>query len=292
MALEPDRHYFRNPAATAITTAGRALFVMPGEEPHQAGDVDPGRVSALWDALATPLPGADLARLTGTAGGSLARLVDSLLARAYVLRGTAEEFASWLSPPAAEPAVRPCRRLVIGVTGAVQAMFVPHQLRQLSASFAERIDVVLTPSAREFVQPRAIAALGAEVWTDAFEQRAGVPVPHLHLAEAAELVLVLPATADALFRLAHGAASDLLSLVVCATRAPVAVVPSMNQAMWHHPAVQRNVTTLRGDGVFVLEPGPAMSVADPDGRQVGGAGLGAGGANLAGALTAILSLSR
>jgi phosphopantothenoylcysteine decarboxylase / phosphopantothenate---cysteine ligase len=171
-------------------------------------------------------------------------------------------------------------------------MFVPVLLRRLVSAFAERVDVVLTPSAREFVQPRALALLGAGVWCDPFEVHEGVSVPHAHLAGAAELVLVLPATADAIYRLAHGAASDLLSLVVFATRAPVVVVPSMHPTMWQHPAVRRNVETLRGDGVFVLEPGPGSSVADGGEHQVGAAGLGEVGANLTGVLEAILALSR
>lgn len=292
MSVEPDRHYFRNPSATAVTTAGRALFVMPGEASPQSTEVDPGVVSELWEALAAPLGGADLAARIAAGPQGLAGLVESLLARAFVLRGAPGEFRSWGPERERRESGRPCRHLVLGVTGAVQAVFVPHQVRRLALEFAQRLDVVLTPSAREFVQPRAIAALGAGVWGDPFEQRDGVPVAHLHLAAAAELVLVLPATADAIFRLAHGAASDLLSLVVCATRAPVVVAPSMNPTMWHHPAVRRNVETLRRDGVFVLEPGPAFSVAEGGEPQVGGAGLGEGSANLTAALEAILRLSR
>ena len=173
----------------------------------------------------------------------------------------------------------------------MQAAFAPVYVRRLAVEFAERLDVVLTRAARRFVRRRALAALGAGVWSDPFEQRGEILVPHAHLA-AADLVVVLPASANAVFRLAHGATSDLLTLVVCATRAPVVVVPSMSPSMWHHPAVQRNVETLRRDGVFVLEPGPAASVAEAGARQVGGAGLGADNANLIGALEAILALSR
>src|SRR3989442_15074440 len=96
----------------------------------------------------------------------------------------------------------------------------------------------------------------------------------MHLAKRAELVLVLPATARTLFRLAHGVCDDLLSLVVCATEAPVVVVPSMNPVMWRNPAVQRNVDLLRRGGRFIVEPGPGWEVAGGK-RAAGRAGPGA-----------------
>ncbi len=292
MTVEPDRHYFRNPAASVITGAGRAVFVLPGEEPLPWSAVDPDVVADLWEGLAAPLLGSELAaRMAGQPDG-VARLMDALLARAVVIRGTPDELATWGKDAARRAGPHPCRHLVLGVTGAVQAVFVPQQARHLAAEFAERIDVVLTAAAQEFLHPRALTALGFEVWRDPFEERAGAPVPHVHLATAAELVVVLPATADALFRLAHGTGSDLLSLVVTATRAPVVVVPSMHPDMWRHAAVRRNVTTLRRDGIFVLEPGPAFSVGEGAERQIGGAGFGRHHTNLTGALEAVLRLSR
>jgi len=113
-----------------------------------------------------------------------------------------------------------------------------------------------------------------------------------HLAEVAELVLVLPASANAVFRLAHGTCSDLLSLVVAGTRAPVVLAPSMSAAMWNHPAVRRNVARLRDDGAFVIEPGPGRAVGSDATCTVGGLGLGGDSAHLVGALVAVLELSR
>jgi phosphopantothenoylcysteine decarboxylase / phosphopantothenate---cysteine ligase len=291
MPIEPDRHYVRNPMASAVTTSGRAVFVMQGEEPQHASEVDAVTVSAIWESLATPVSGADLAARAAKGPGALAGLFESLVERAFLLRGTPDELREWATERVPSPGMRVCRHLVLGVTGAVQAVFAPVYVQRLTLQFAERLDIVLTPSAGRFVRPRALAILGAEVWSDPFERRGEIQAPHIHLA-AADLVVVLPASAHAIFRLASGAASDLLSLVVCATRAPVVVVPSMHLTMWHHPAVQRNVETLRRDGAFVLEPGLAASVGEAGPRQVGGAGLGADGANLIGALEAILVLSR
>jgi hypothetical protein len=290
MTAESDRHYLRHPSASALTTGGRALFARPGEPVLASGDVDAAAAAALWEALATPMSGAELAARAAAAAG-LTALVDALVARALVLRGTQDELAGWAPAPIAT-GTRPCPHLVLGVTGAVQAVHTPRIVGRLLGEFAERMDVILTASAQEFLHPRAVSALGAGVWTGTFGPPERGSVPHVELAESASLVLVLPATADALFRFAHGAASDLLSLVVCATRAPVVVAPSMNPAMWRHPAVRRNVGILRGDGVFVLEPGPAAAAADGGRHQVGGAGLGPDAANLAAILEGVLRLSR
>ena len=151
---------------------------------------------------------------------------------------------------------------------------------------------ILTRSARRFITPHAVAALGVNVWRDPFELRDGFRVPHTFLAEAADFVLVLPASANAIFRLAHGTCSDLLSLVVAGTEAPVMVVPSMSPTMWNHTAVRRNVARLRDDGMYVIEPGPGRSVASDATCTVGGLGLGGDSASLVGALRAVLELSR
>lgn len=288
--IEPGRQYVRNPAATAITGGGHAIFLMPGDRVHHATDVNPSLASKEWSALAVPTSGADLTARLAESPPVLRQLVESLIAGAFILRGAPGEFAATVDGELTSQ--RPCGHLVLGVTGAVQAVFAPQLVQRLAREFAQRLDVILTVSAQHFVQPRALAVFGAGVWSDPFESREGLPAPHAHLAGAAELVLIMPATADTLFRLAHGAASDLLGLVVCATEAPVVVVPSMHPVMWRHSAVQRNVELLRNDGVFVVEPGPAVSLADGDGLEPGGAGLGAGSANLIGALTGVLGLSR
>jgi phosphopantothenoylcysteine decarboxylase/phosphopantothenate--cysteine ligase len=291
MTLEPARHYFRNPLATMVTTAGRVIFTMPGEA-HHCADLDCNAASEIWEALATPISGADLIARTERGLQSLSRLVEFLVERTFVLRWTPGELNSNDSSAQEGTRERPCPHLVLGVTGAVQAVFVPQLVQRLHNYFAERVDVVLTASAQKFLQPRALAVLGVGVWSDPFEGVETGLVPHNHLATRTNLVLVLPATADAISRLAHGACSDLLSLIVSATRAPVVVVPSMNPAMWRHPATQRNIQLLRDDGVFVVEPGPASSVADEVTHQVGGIGLGPDSANLIEVLGIVLRLSR
>jgi hypothetical protein len=273
------------------------LWTLPEEPPFRSAAVPASTVASLWELLATPVPGSVLvARIAADPGSpALEHLVEHLLTLTLVLRGAADELPS---SPAGSDVLRaathalPCRRLVLGVTGAVQAAFIAPAIQRLAHDFAAKVDVILTRSARRFVTPHAIAALGVEVWHDLFERRDGVRVPHTHLAEAADLVLVLPASANAIFRLAHGTCSDLLSLVVAGTRAPVVTVPSMSSAMWSHPAVRRNVGRLRDDGAFVIEPGRGRAVGSDATCTVGGLGLGGDSTHLLGALLAVLELSR
>jgi phosphopantothenoylcysteine decarboxylase/phosphopantothenate--cysteine ligase len=297
MPLDPDRHYSRNPRAVVITSGSGTLWSLPDEPAFRAAAVPASTVATLWELLATPVPGSVLtARIAADPDGpALEHLVERLLAQTLVLRGAPDELPG--APAASDvlgPATTafPCRRLVLGVTGAVQAAFMAPAIQRLGRDFAQQVDVILTRSARRFITPHAIAALGVEVWHDPFERREGIRVPHAHLAEAADLVLVLPSSANALFRLAQGSCSDLLSLVVAGTRAPVVLVPSMSSAMWGHPAVRRNVARLRDDGAFVIEPGRGRAAGSDATCTVGGLGLGGDTANLLGALRAVLDLSR
>lgn len=270
----------------------RALFTRPGEATEYCTTAEPDAASELWEALAEPIRGRDLLARTAMAPPSVAVLIDALVEHTIVLPWTADEPESAGSSQPIDPAPRACGDLVLGITGAVQAVLAPHFVQRLLCYFAERLDVVLTESAQRFVQPRALSVLGAHVWSDPFETGEPGRVPHIELAARAELVLVFPATADAIFRLAHGACSDLLSLVVSATRAPVVVAPSMNSVMWRHPATRRNVQLLRDDGVFVVEPGPCKEVSDGALQPVGGVGFGPDGVNLLTTLHMILRLSR
>jgi 3-polyprenyl-4-hydroxybenzoate decarboxylase len=296
MPLDADRYYSRNPRAVAITSATGTLWALPDEPAFRSAAVPASTVAALWELLASPVRGSVLAdRIAADPDGpAIEPLMEHLLTRTLVLRGGADELpgsaASSHVPRAAH--ALPCRRLVLGVTGAVQTAFLAPAIQRLAQDFAAKMDVILTRSARRFITSHAVTALGAAVWHDPFERRDGVRVPHTHLAEAADLVLVLPASANAIFRLAHGTCSDLLSLVVAGTRAPVVLVPSMSSTMWSHPAVRRNVARVREDGAFVIEPGPGRAVGSDAACTVGGLGLGGDSAHLLGALLAVLELSR
>jgi phosphopantothenoylcysteine decarboxylase / phosphopantothenate---cysteine ligase len=143
-------------------------------------------------------------------------------------------------------------RVILGVGAGIAAYKACELLRLLTES-GYRVRVVPTPDALRFVGEATWAALSGEpvttdVWTGVSE------VPHVRLGQSADLVLVVPATADLLARAAAGMAGDLLTATLLTARCPVLYAPAMHTEMWEHPATQANVSLLRGRGAIVLEP--------------------------------------
>jgi phosphopantothenoylcysteine synthetase/decarboxylase len=138
----------------------------------------------------------------------------------------------------------------------------PTLLSLCYSRFQNHLDVVLTEAAQKFVTRDLLESYGIRTWVDAFERRNDIYVPHVHLARSADCVLVMPASANSLHRFADGACTDLLSLLVAATHAPVVLAPAMNDAMWNNGAIQRNLQLLRADGMYVIEPTIIFGAAD------------------------------
>jgi phosphopantothenoylcysteine decarboxylase/phosphopantothenate--cysteine ligase len=146
------------------------------------------------------------------------------------------------------------RRILLGVTGGIAAYKSPDLVRRLREQGAE-VQVVMTAAAREFITPTTFQAVsGRPVRTDLWDAAAEAAMGHIELARWAELVLVAPASADFLARLAAGFADDLLSTLCLATEAPIAVAPAMNRVMWANTATRANATTLQLRGVHILGP--------------------------------------
>lgn len=147
------------------------------------------------------------------------------------------------------------KRILLGVTGGIAAYKSADLVRRLIERGAE-VRVVMTAAAREFVTPLTFQALsGQPVRTDLFDSAAEAAMGHIELARWASLVLVAPASASFLARLATGQADDLLATLCLATEAPIAVAPAMNRVMWGNAATQANVATLKQRGVHILGPG-------------------------------------
>jgi phosphopantothenoylcysteine decarboxylase / phosphopantothenate---cysteine ligase len=144
------------------------------------------------------------------------------------------------------------REIVLGVCGGIAAYKACEVLRRLREA-GHRVQVVATAAALQFIGAATFEALsGREVLTGVFEH---VPdVTHVALGRRADLVVVVPATADALARMAQGRADDLLTSTLLTARCPVLAVPAMHTEMWEHPATVANVATLRERGTVVLEP--------------------------------------
>ncbi len=144
------------------------------------------------------------------------------------------------------------KRIVLGVTGGIAAYKAVEVCRRLVDAGAHVVPV-MTEGAEHFVGRTTFSALASEpVQTTLWHEAS--PIPHTHLGQSADLVLVAPATARLLSAYANGYSHDLLTNVLIATRAPVVVCPAMHTEMWEHPAVQANVATLRSRGVHVVDP--------------------------------------
>ncbi len=161
-------------------------------------------------------------------------------------------------------------RVVLGITGGIAAYKVA-ELTRLLVKDGVAVDVVMTEAATRFVTPMTFQALsGRPVLTDLWASGADNAMGHIALSRGADGIVVAPASADFLAKLANGLADDLLSTLCIARECPLIVVPAMNRQMWSNPATQRNVATLRADGVTVLGPDSGDQACGEvgDGRMV------------------------
>jgi phosphopantothenoylcysteine decarboxylase/phosphopantothenate--cysteine ligase len=146
------------------------------------------------------------------------------------------------------------RRVLLAVTGGIAAYKAPELVRALTRAGCV-VRCAMTPAAREFVTPLVLQTLSGErVATELFDLTQESEIGHIALADWAELLIVAPATANTLAKLAHGLADDPVSTLALATRAPILVAPAMNVNMWRHAATQQNLEILRARGVSCIGP--------------------------------------
>lgn len=146
------------------------------------------------------------------------------------------------------------KEIVLGITGGIAAYKVPELTRMLLKQKA-RVTAVMTRNAQRFVSPLALEVLTARpVVTDLFEVERPGQISHVETADRARLLLIAPATANIIAKLAHGIADDALSTLALACRAPVLIAPAMNVNMWEHPATQANVKILKERGIYFVGP--------------------------------------
>jgi len=146
------------------------------------------------------------------------------------------------------------REILLGVTGGIAAYKAADLTSRLVQAGAT-VSVVMTRAAGKFIGRSTFAALtGRPAYSRMFDPREHFRGEHIGLAERAELMVVAPATADFLAKLAGGHADDLLSTLALSFAGPILIAPAMNSAMWAKPAVQRNVSRVKQDGLHVIEP--------------------------------------
>lgn len=157
------------------------------------------------------------------------------------------------------------KHILLGVTGGIAAYKSAELIRRLRDAGAE-VQVVMTPAACEFITPLTLQALsGNPVHTSLLDPEAEAAMGHIELARWADLILVAPATADFMARLAHGHGNDLLSTLCLATAAPIAIAPAMNRLMWTDTTTQKNRLILEGEGVHFFGPGEGLQACGETG---------------------------
>src|SRR5262245_17203757 len=192
-------------------------------------------------------------------GRSMEDEVRTILGHA-VLDALQPAAAAGAAHPAADPDRRPdpgrgeSNRVLLVIGGGIAAYKSLDLIRRLKERGAA-VRVVMTDAAQEFVTPLAAGALAGErAYTELFDVVTEFDVGHIRLARDPDLIVVAPATADLMARMATGIASDLATAVLLATNRPVLIAPAMNPAMWSHPATRRNLARLVADGVAVVGP--------------------------------------
>ncbi len=160
------------------------------------------------------------------------------------------------------------KHIVLGVTGSIAAYKAADLASKLTQAGA-LVDTILTGAAQRFVTPLTFQALtGRPAYTSMWESAEGLPahIPHIGLGEGADLMIIAPATAHTIARLAHGLADDLLAVTALAARCPLIVAPAMDGAMYAHPATQANLAALVAHGVHVIVPDEGRFASGLEGR--------------------------
>ncbi len=146
------------------------------------------------------------------------------------------------------------KTILLGISGSIAATKSPDLASRLRKAGYE-VHAILTPAAAEFVTPLALQVLTRNpVTTGIFDEKESWHPGHIELADQADLLLIAPATANILAKLAHGLADDALTSIALATRAPLIIAPAMNGKMWDHPATRQNVETLTARGAIFIGP--------------------------------------
>ena len=274
--IDEQRFYMRDPDVVAVGTSGHTLFVDASGKSTGIDVPDAVACSMLLRDLVEPTPGSKLREKP---------LLERLLEAEVLLEG--RDAAALLERRdrvftdnrgyhfrRGEPR---CGHLVVALTGSVvSGLMAPFILSLAYSGYAKQLNLVLTETALRFATRDLFEAYGVRTWCDPFERRDGIRVAHVSLGASAECVLVMPASASSLQRLAEAACTDLLGMIAAATKAPVILVPAMNSVMWSNPAVRRNAQRLREDGLYVVEPTlivAAAALAEGEASMVGGPGM-------------------
>lgn len=150
------------------------------------------------------------------------------------------------------------KKIVLGITGGIAAYKTPEIVRLLRSRGAHT-QIIMTRAAKEFITPLTLQTVsGRTVYDEMFNQRQEAEIGHISVARWGHAILVAPATANVIAKLAHGIADDLLTTTLVATRSPIAIAPAMNREMWLNPITQRNISILRERNIRIFGPADGL----------------------------------
>lgn len=158
------------------------------------------------------------------------------------------------------------KEIVLGVSGGIAA-YKAAELTRLLVKAGANVNVIMTKNAQEFVTPLTFQTLsGNPVSAELFDLLRRSEIKHVSLAEKADLLVIAPATANIIGKIASGIADDLLTTTVMATRAPIIIAPAMNVQMWKNPILQENIKRLKKIGLKIMEPGSGYLACGYEGK--------------------------
>src|SRR5574344_267873 len=158
------------------------------------------------------------------------------------------------------------KKIVLGITGSIAAYKAAILIRALIKKGAE-VQVVITPAGKEFITPITLSALTSKpVISDFFSQRDGTWHSHVDLGLWADAMVIAPATASTIGKMANGIADNMLITTYLSMKAPVFIAPAMDLDMYRHPSTQRNLKTLQSYGTHIIEPGTGVLASKLEGK--------------------------
>lgn len=266
-----DTKLRRAPQARVLDVGDALVLVSREGEGHELHAESAALARAVLDLLKMPLTGRELSsELEALSGGPIER--PAVIGELLGLLRDAGAIESAAPTPRGRSRMIPGPRVVLGITGAVATMHAPAVVLAMQAR-GFRVRVAATEGALRFVRTEALEALVHEpVVAGLWPIGDRLHVPHIELAQWADAVVVCPASATTIGRLAGGDFGSVVSAIALSTRAPVLVVPSMNEAMLTSAAVRRNLATLAGDGMHVAGPASGIEVADRPEARIPGLG--------------------
>lgn len=244
--------YLRSPDLTLVATEDHLLFGLAHKDSLLKTKYSAKNHDGL-KKLVKPVAERDFNKLFDTTTKKF------LLENKIIVKGSRSDFLKFFSEVVAKD--KKYKRALICVTGSIASFASPTVVLELFQGLVDEIEIIVTSNARQFVTTDLFKHLNFRVWENINHYQNNIAIPHVFLSQSVDFVLIWPATAHIVYKIANGTCSDLISLVTSTTSAPVIIVPAMNENMWHNPSVKKNFQLARENGLYVVEPNIGISLS-------------------------------